>query len=104
MYRYSLPIILLFSGMTLAQSGGTTPADSARGQQSAAAELTLEAPQPQQNVGAQTGNQQSIPLPKPSPTAPQKRTGTQITLDQAIQLALDNSPTLKASRTQIQQN
>ena len=103
MSRYSLPIFLLFSGMTLAQSGGT-PAVSARGSQSAAAEVTLEAPQPQQNAGAQSGTQQSVPLPKPAPGTPQKRSGTQITLDQAIQLAIDNSPTLKASRTQIEQN
>ncbi|HKD91143.1 MAG TPA: TolC family protein, partial [Terriglobales bacterium] len=87
----------------MAQSGGT-PAVSARVPQSAAAEVTLEAPQPQQNAGAQSGTQQSVPLPKPAPGTPQKRSGTQITLDQAIQLAIDNSPTLKASRTQIEQN
>lgn len=101
MHWYSLPIFLLAGGTALAQATETGHlAQSAP----AMTEIKLEAPQPQQNVGQQTGNAQSLPLPKPSTAPSQKRPGTQITLEQAIQLAIGNSPTLKAARTQIQQN
>ena len=49
--------------------------------------------------GSQAGNGQSVSQPRP-----QSATATRITLDQAISLALTNSPTLKATRTQIQQS
>ena len=49
--------------------------------------------------GSQAGNGQSVSQPRP-----QSATATRITLDQAISLALANSPTLKATRTQIQQS
>lgn len=51
------------------------------------------------SAGSQNGTGQSVSQPR-SPSAAQ----TQITLDDAIKLALENSPSLKAARTQIQQS
>jgi cobalt-zinc-cadmium efflux system outer membrane protein len=57
---------------------------------------------------AAAGNQSPQQAGSPasaSPSAPQGRpAAVQITLDQAIELALKNSPSIKAARTQIQQN
>ena len=52
---------------------------------------------------------QSAPAATPTPayanaTRPDRPAATQITLEQAIDLALKNSPTIKAARTQIEQN
>ncbi len=49
----------------------------------------------------------AVPTPAATPanaTRPDRPAATQITLEQAIDLALKNSPTIKAARTQIQQN
>jgi cobalt-zinc-cadmium efflux system outer membrane protein len=46
----------------------------------------------------------TIRLAAQNPTQPSPPAPTLITLDQAIDLALQNSPTLKATRTQIEQN
>src|SRR3954451_1910819 len=46
---------------------------------------------------------QSAP-PAAAPTPMRRPAATQITMEQAISLALANSPTIKAARTQIQQN
>jgi cobalt-zinc-cadmium efflux system outer membrane protein len=58
--------------------------------------------------GKAAGPQESAPAaPSPTPPAqvrPGRPAGTLITLDQALQLALTNSPAIKAARTQIQQN
>jgi outer membrane protein, heavy metal efflux system len=58
--------------------------------------------------GKAAGPQESAPAaPSPTPPAqlrPSRPAGTLITLDQALQLALTNSPAIKAARTQIQQN
>lgn len=48
--------------------------------------------------GSQTAPPAATPAPRPTPAA------TQITLEQAITLALANSPAIKAARTQIQQS
>ncbi len=44
------------------------------------------------------------PLPAPPSAGTQPKASTQISLDQAIELAVANNPNLKASRTQIDQN
>ena len=44
------------------------------------------------------------PTPPAAPVRPGRPAGTLITLDQALQLALTNSPAIKAARTQIQQS
>ncbi len=51
---------------------------------------------PQGGQSAPAGSSSAQPSPTPAPTL--------ITLDEAIMLALANNPTLKATRTQIQQN
>ncbi len=99
MHWYSLPVFLIAGGSALAQASKPLPSQSLQ----AATQVRVEAPQPQQSTGAQGGNAQSLPLPKPTQAPSEKRAGAQITLEQAIQFALD-SPTMKAARTQIQQN
>jgi outer membrane protein, heavy metal efflux system len=48
---------------------------------------------------------QATPTPAPAaPLRPNRPAGTLITLDQALQMALTNSPAIKAARTQIQQS
>jgi outer membrane protein, heavy metal efflux system len=47
---------------------------------------------------------QSVPTPGAGVPRSDRPAATQITLEQAISLALANSPTIKAARTQIQQN
>lgn len=99
MKNFPLPVFLLLSGSLFAQFAGPLPASSQA--------VTLEAPRPQLAAGTGAGiqgTQQAVPLPKPGAALPQKRSATQITLDEAIHLALASSPTLKATRTQIQQN
>jgi outer membrane protein, heavy metal efflux system len=51
------------------------------------------------SAGSQAGSGQSVSTPRP-----QSSTQTRITLDEAIKFALENSPSLKATRTQIQQS
>ena len=51
------------------------------------------------SAGSQAGTSQSVSQPRPQSSAQ-----TRITLEDAIKLALENSPTLKATRTQIQQS
>lgn len=51
------------------------------------------------STGSQAGAGQSVSQPRPPSSAE-----TRITLDDAIKLALENSPSLKATRTQIQQS
>src|SRR5438270_4033427 len=50
-----------------------------------------------------TGGQSAPPMATPTPTR-DRPAATQITLEQAITMALANSPSIKAARTQIQQN
>ncbi len=49
------------------------------------------------------GGQSAPPVATPTPTR-DRPAATQITLEQAITMALANSPSIKAARTQIQQN
>ena len=51
------------------------------------------------STGSQAGTGQSASQPRPQSSAQ-----TRITLDDAIKLALENSPSLKATRTQVQQS
>jgi len=63
---------------------------------SAAASSKAAGPQP---------SAQAAPTPAPSPAVQRDRpAGTLITLDQALEMALTNSPAIKAARTQIQQS
>jgi cobalt-zinc-cadmium efflux system outer membrane protein len=56
-------------------------------------------------AGKDGGRQDSVPAtPTPTPPAAARPAGPLITLDQALQMALTNSPAIKAARTQIQQN
>jgi cobalt-zinc-cadmium efflux system outer membrane protein len=56
-------------------------------------------------AGAATGPRSGgASSPQPAPSAPAKAPATEITLDQAIALALANSPSLQAIRTQISQS
>jgi cobalt-zinc-cadmium efflux system outer membrane protein len=56
-------------------------------------------------AGKDGGRQDSVPAtPTPTPPAAVRPAGPLITLDQALQMALTNSPAIKAARTQIQQN
>jgi len=52
---------------------------------------------------AQPAGQSAPPMAAPTPTR-DRPAATQITLEQAITMALANSPSIKAARTQIQQN
>jgi cobalt-zinc-cadmium efflux system outer membrane protein len=56
-----------------------------------------------QSQSAPPAGQAALPVVTPSPTR-DRAAATQITLEQAITLALTNSPSIKAARTQIQQN
>ncbi len=60
-------------------------------------------PQGNQSVPSATPAPATAPLPA-NATRPDRPAGMLITLEQAIDLALKNSPTIKAARTQIQQN
>ena len=60
-------------------------------------------PQGSQSAPAATPTPAATPAPAYA-TRPDRPAATQITLEQAIDLALKNSPTIKAARTQIQQN
>ena len=61
------------------------------------------APQGSQSAPAVTPAPAATPTPAYA-TRPDRPAATQITLEQAIDLALKNSPAIKAARTQIQQN
>src|SRR5579871_1122926 len=56
-----------------------------------------------QSQSAPTAGQVAPPMATPTPVRDHPA-ATQISLEQAISLALGNSPSLKAARTQIQQN
>lgn len=56
-----------------------------------------------QSQSAPPAGQAAPPVAAPTPTR-DRPAATQITLEQAITLALTNSPSIKAARTQIQQN
>ena len=56
-----------------------------------------------QSQSAPPAGQAAPPIAAPTPTR-DRPAATQITLEQAITLALTNSPSIKAARTQIQQN
>lgn len=87
--RVSLPLLFLLAGTVFAQ-------DTFQRKDSALA-ITAGTPRNQQPT-AQTGGTTPAVPPAPNPAS------TRITLDQAIDLALTNSPTIKATRTQIQQS
>jgi len=89
MSHVSLSLLFLFTGTVFGQV--TLPVDHSA---MANAGSHTQGPQPAPQMGA-SGQTQSSPA-NPAPT--------QITLDQAIALALANSPSLKATRTQIQQS
>jgi outer membrane protein, heavy metal efflux system len=97
MFRMSLLFSLLFmlppflAGQTTIplSTSVTTPNDRA---------------QSSSNQGAQAA-QGNTPAPvTANPARTDRPAGMLVTLDQAIQMALTNSPTIKAARTQIQQN
>src|SRR5450432_2890319 len=89
MFRMSLLFLLLFT-MPPFLAGQTTISLSSSGAE------------PKNGAQSAQGNA-SAPATASVPRA-DRPAATLITLDQAIQLALTNSPTIKAARTQIQQN
>ena len=80
MVRVSLLLVVLLPGIALAQ-----------------ATLNFEQSGKQNQAAAPASSAQRGP-------APQTPTGRLVTLEDAVRLALQNSPTLKAARTQIDQN
>ena len=87
--RVSLPLLFLLAGTVFAQ-------DTFQRKDSALA-ITAGTPRSQQPVPQTGGTTPAVP-PAPNPAS------TRLTLDQAIALARDNSPAIKATRTQIQQS
>ncbi|HET9789793.1 MAG TPA: TolC family protein [Candidatus Angelobacter sp.] len=98
MSRMSL-FVLLFSMLSPALLGQATISLSSSGaaQSHTQASGQLSAPA---SAGAQSANPSSVNPPQVT----DRPAATVITLDQAIQMALTNNPSIKAARTQIQQN
>lgn len=100
MHRLWLPMTLLIATSALAQIQTAPNEAQARG----TAALQLAAPE-QQSPG-QSGAQAPAPAVTPSgtPLPANPPAAKEVTLDEAIRLALLNNPSLKATRTQIDQN
>ncbi len=106
MFRVSLLFLLLFMLPALLVGQTTIPLSSSAATQK---DGSLNALQNGASTSAPDNGQASAQGGTSAPVAsgtPRKGrpAGTLITLDQAIQLALTNSPSIKAARTQIQQN
>jgi cobalt-zinc-cadmium efflux system outer membrane protein len=98
MSRMSL-FVLLFSMLSPALLGQATISISSSGA------AQSQAPPPGQVSAPASGSAQSPDRSSMNhPQVTDRPAATMITLDQAIQMALTNSPTIKAARTQIQQN
>ena len=98
MSRMSL-FVLLFSMLSPALLGQATISLSSSGA------AQSQAPPPGQVSALASGGAQSPDRSSMNhPQVTDRPAATMITLDQAIQMALTNSPSIKAARTQIQQN
>src|ERR1700748_2446191 len=109
MFRVSLLFLLLLMLPALLVGQATIPLSSSDATHKAGAASRDDSANAMQNGAStaaqnngQTAAQGSAPAPAANTTPRQGHpAGPLITLDQAIQLALTNSPTIKAARTQI---